>query len=104
MILDAVIEVQSVGTKINCRISKSHPTEYFKKIMEVQLSNLPCVMMHNDDVLIPARVKLGEDIEDARSYVGCGCHEVVLADTEVCTRADTWINLPRILLKSLKVE
>ena len=59
-------------------------------------------MMHNDDVLIPARVKWGQTAEDARWYVGCGCHEIVLANTEVCTRADSWINLPRILLESMR--
>lgn len=101
MILRAAITARSLQTKLNCRISKAHPTEYFEKIMEVQLSGLPCVMMHNDDVLIPARVKLGQQVEDARCYVGCGCHEVVLANTEVCTRADSWISLPRIFLKSL---
>ena len=102
MILQAVIEVRSVGTKINCRISKKHPREYLEKIMEVQLAKLPCVMMHNDDVLIPARVKQGYDIEDARLYVGCGCHEVTLTNTEVCTRADTWISMPRIVMESMR--
>ena len=101
MILQSVIDVRSVGTKINCRISKNHPAAYLEKIAQVFLADLPCLMMHNDDVLIPARVKLGQQLEDARCYVGCGCHEVVLANTEVCTRADTWISLPRILLDSL---
>ena len=101
MILQSVIDVHSVGTKINCRISQNHPVEYLQKIVSVQLSQLPCVMMHNDDVLIPARVKQGQAVEDARCYVGCGCHEVVLANTEVCTRADTWISLPRIFMESM---
>ena len=102
MILQAVMEVRSVGTKINCRISRAHPTAYLEKIAQVFLADLPCVMIHNDDVLISARVKLGQQVEDARCYVGCGCHEVVLANAEVCTRADTWISLPRILLESLR--
>jgi len=104
MILQSVIDVHSVGTKINCRISKNHPVEYLQKIVSVQLSELPCVMMHNDDVLIPARVKQGQAVEDARCYVGCGCHEVVLANTEVCTRADTWISLPRIFMESMRTR
>ena len=102
MILQCVKAVRSIGTKINCRISKNHPKEYLDLIAGVQLANLPCVMMHNDDVLIPARVKQGEAVEDARLYVGCGCHEVVLSNTEVCTRADTWINLPRIFLDTME--
>lgn len=102
MILQAAMDVRSINTKLNCRISKQHPTEYLQKIAEVQLSNLPCVMMHNDDVLIPSRVRCGQDIEDARLYAGGGCHEIVLMNTEVCTRADTWISLPRIFLETLR--
>lgn len=102
LILDAVIQAQAIQTKINCRISKKHPQEYLEKIAMVQLENLPCVMMHNDDVLIPARVRWGQQVEDARRYVGCGCHEVVLAGSEVCTRADSWINLPRLLLDTME--
>lgn len=101
LILDAVINVRSIDTKINCRISKQHPIEFLRKIVAIQLENLPCVMLHNDDVLIPARVKCGQNIEDARMYVGCGCHEIVLSGSEVCTRADSWINLPRILLDTM---
>ncbi len=104
MILRAVMHVRSVNTKINCRISKRHPRAYLDLIAQVQLSNLPCVMMHNDDVLIPARVRQGAAEEDARLYVGCGCHEVVLTNTEVCTRADTWISLPRIFLHTLETN
>lgn len=102
IILRAVMHTRSIGTKINCRISKRHPRAYLDLIAQVQLSNLPCIMMHNDDVLIPARVRQGEAEEDARLYVGCGCHEVVLSNTEVCTRADTWISLPRIFLQTLQ--
>ena len=101
LFLDAVRELRTINTKINCRISRNHPAEYLKKIAELQLTNLPTVMMHNDDVLIPARVRCGQDISDARMYVGGGCHEIVLQGTEVCTRADTWISLPRLLLGTM---
>ena len=104
MILQAAIDTRSLNTKLNCRISKKHPDAYLKKIMAVQLANLPCVMMQNDDVLIPAKVKQGQAVEDARLYVGGGCHEIVLANTEVCTRADTWISLPRILQETLRTK
>ena len=101
LIMEAVMAVRSVNTKINLRISSKHPQEYLEKIAEVQLANLPTIMMHNDDILIPARIRQGQQMEDVCKYVGCGCHEVVLAGSEVCTRADTWINMPRLLLDSM---
>lgn len=101
-LLHAVLTVRPVNTKINCRISSAHPRSYFERIAEVQAANIPVLVMQNDDVLIQARVRCGADIEDARTYVSGGCHEVVLQNTEVNTRADTWINLPRILLDVLE--
>ena len=102
LVLEAVRAVRSVNTKINLRISQKHPEEYFREIARLQLEDLPTIMMHNDDVLIPARIRQGQEIQDVCKYVGCGCHEVVLAGSEVCTRADTWINMPRLLLSSME--
>ena len=102
LILDAVRSVRSVDTKINCRISRGHSPVYLRRIALVQAEDLPTLMMHNDDVLIPARVRQGEAPEDARLYVGGGCHEIVLEGTEVCTRADTWISLPRLVLDAME--
>ena len=102
LVLSAVLGVRSIGTKINCRISKKHPKVFFENIALILLSGLPTVMMHNDDILVAARVRQGQDIEDARLYVGGGCHEIVLQGSEVCTRADTWINLSAILLRTME--
>ena len=102
LILDAVMNVRSINTKINCRISKAHPQEYLEKIAGIQLAAIPTLMMHNDDVLVQSRVNCGQTAEDARMYVGGGCHEIVLQGTEVCTRADTWISLPRLLLGTME--
>lgn len=102
LLLSAVVNVRSVNTKVNCRISKAHPERYLQQLAAVQLENLPTIMLHNDDVLIPSRVKQGQPVEDARLYVGGGCHEIVLQGVEVCTRAETWINLSRILLDCLQ--
>jgi pyruvate-formate lyase len=101
LILKALLEGCYVGTKVNCRISSKHPREYFRKLAEIQTANIPSIVMQNDDVIIAARVKLGQALEDARLYVSGGCHEVVLGGTEVNTRADTWVSLPAILLRSL---
>ncbi len=102
MILDAVALLRTIDTKINCRISKNHPKEFLDKLAKLQMKKLPSFMMHNDDVLIPAKVRYGHKTEDARMYVGGGCHEIVLQGTEVCTRADSWVSLPRILLRTME--
>ena len=102
LILDVELEGRYVNLKLDCRISKSHPRAYLKKIMALQAEGLACIALLNDDVYISARVRQGQDLEDARLYVAGGCHEIVLGGTEVCTRADTWIILPGILMTTLK--
>lgn len=100
-LLKAVRKNAYVNTKINCRVSSRHPREFFEMLADIQTANIPILAIQNDDVIIPARVKCGEEENDARLYVSGGCHEIVLQNTEVNTRADTWINLSRILLDVL---
>lgn len=102
LILEAEEETRTVNLKLDCRVSKAHPIEYTGRLCEMQLQGLACIVLLNDDVYIPARVKKGQDIRDVRRYVAGGCHEIVLGGSEVCTRADTWIGLPRILLDTME--
>ena len=100
-ILKAVLKGRYISTKINCRISSGHPSEYFDLLSEIQLADLAVFVMQNDEVIIPALVKRGIEDMDARLYVGGGCHEILPANTSVCTRADTWISLPRLVLEAI---
>ena len=101
-VLDTLLEGRYVNTKVNCRVSSAHPTAYLQKYAEVQTADIPTIVLQNDDVIIPARVKCGEAEEDARTYVSGGCHEITLQNCEVNHRADTWINLPKQLLETLE--
>ena len=101
-VLHAEMEGRYISTKINCRISSAHPQAYFDLLAAVQTRNLPVIVMQNDETLIASRVRRGQAVEDARLYVSGGCHEIVLANTEVNTRADTWLSLPRVLLDTIK--
>ena len=102
MILEVVGEGKYIGTKINARVSAAHCTEYFKLLADLLLQNVPVLAIHNDDIIIVAHEKYGYSVSDSRLYVSGGCNEIVLANTEVNTRADSWINLPVILLDTMK--
>ena len=102
MILEVVAEGRYIGTKINARVSSAHDTEYFALLADLLLQNVPVLAIHNDDVIIAAHKKYGYAVSDSRLYVSGGCNEIVLANTEVNTRADSWINLPVILLDTMK--
>lgn len=102
MVLECVLENRYIGTKINARISSLHPEEYFERLGSLLLAGITVLAIQNDEVHIAGRVRQGFDIEDARLYVSGGCHETVAANTEVNTRADSWISLPALLLRMLK--
>lgn len=97
ILLDAECEGRYVNTKFDCRISRSHPEEYLRRLCGMQASGLAVMVLMNDETHIAARVRRGQDVHDARLYVAGGCHEIVLGGTEVCTRADTWISPVRVL-------
>ncbi len=101
IIIEAVKEGRYYGTKILGRVSSKHPREYIEELNSILLEKIPVFVYINDDVVIGAEVKHGKDIHDARLYVGGGCHEIVLSGTEVDTRADAWLNMPQVFLKTL---
>jgi formate C-acetyltransferase len=101
MVVEACMENRYIGTKIIARISSKHPGEYFSLLAEFTTSCANILVMPNDDTLIPANRRWNKAMEDARLYAGGGCHEMVLANTEVNTRADSWINLPGLFLKTM---
>ena len=102
MITDAISEGRYIGTKLLARVSSSHTDAYLGKISAILSSELPVVVCQNDDVIIAAHERYGKALRDCRLYVGGGCHETVLANTEVNTRADSWLNMPRLLLKTME--
>lgn len=104
LVFEAAMECRTVNVKLDCRMSPRHPKEYIALACQVQLAHLPILVFMNDDTHIAARVKYGQDEKDARLYVAGGCHEIVLGGTEMCSRADTWLGLPAILMDTLKKQ
>lgn len=101
MIVEACIENKYIGTKIVARISSKHTNEYYSLLGKFIASGANVLVMPNDDTLIPANRRWNKKLKDCRLYIGGGCHEMLLAGTEVNTRSDTWINLPGILMRTL---
>lgn len=101
MVIEACMENRYIGTKIIARISSNHPKEYYELLGSFVASRANILVMPNDDTLIQANLRWNKRLQDARLYIGGGCHEMALAGTEVCTRADNWINVPGVLMRSL---
>jgi pyruvate-formate lyase len=101
MILKAHSEHKLIYPKIHCRISKNSKQEYLDIINREFLHGRNVISFLNDDCLIPAQVKAGKHLKDARRYVAGGCWEVILEGHEHSAGANCYFNLARIMDMSI---
>lgn len=97
LFLRAHREWKLIYPKIHFRYSRQTPAEFLQDACRDFLNGRNTVSFLNDDVLIPAQVKAGKRLEDARNYVAGGCWEVILEGCEHSQGANCYVNLARIL-------
>jgi len=101
MILKAHHDLNLIYPKIHCRISKNSPPEFLDAINRDFVSGRNVISFLNDDGIIPAQVKAGKRLEDARRYVAGGCWEITLEGYEHSAGANCYFNLARIMDMSI---
>jgi trans-4-hydroxy-L-proline dehydratase len=104
MIVEAYKEHRFVDPKLNARISEAHPEEYFDLLAELVACGTNALCMLNDEVIIPANVRMGKAVEDCRLYVSGGCQENVLENTEINSRATIYHNAVQVFLMGFSPE
>lgn len=103
MILEIFEEQELVNPKLQARISHNHSMEYFEKLGKIIAKGKNVLSIFNDEILIPANVRQGKELVDARLYVAGGCQEPLLSETEINCRAYIYVSLPKLLLLILGV-
>ena len=76
--LKAACELKVIDPKINLRVSKTTPLAVFEEATELTKQGLGFPQYANDDVVIPALVRLGYALEDARDYTVAACWEFII--------------------------
>ena len=76
--LKACGELKLVDPKINLRVDKNTPMEIYTLGTELTKAGLGFPQYANDDVVIPALVKWGYELEDARDYSVAACWEFLI--------------------------
>ncbi|MFW9898449.1 MAG: glycyl radical protein [Candidatus Thorarchaeota archaeon] len=83
--MDAAINIKNMTNSFSMRVSSKSSEEYLLKIAEV-FSHTSGPAIFNDEIIIPALVKTGYLLEDARNYGIIGCVEPTgVGDTFGCT-------------------
>lgn len=100
MILDAYTDNKLINPKLNARASSQSPHEYIVRLAALMMSGNNNLVVENDDYIIPMFVRMGLSLQDARTYVGNGCQEVICRN-QVHSRAFVYLNMPKVLLDTL---
>lgn len=97
MILEAYEENGFVNPKIQVRLTTNHPEELLTRCSKMICNGQNVFSFLNDEVIIPAHVKMGKELQDARQYSAGGCQEPILDNCEFNSRAFIYISLPQML-------
>lgn len=103
MIIDAYTENKLINPKLNSRASASSPVQYIGRLAALMRTGNNNLIVENDDYIIPMFQRMGLNPEDARTYVGNGCQEVICRN-QVHSRAFVYINTVQILLDTLRFD
>ncbi len=95
LILEVHRQEGLLNPKPNCRISAAAPAELLTQIAESALAGHNNFALINDDVLIPACVRAGKSLAEARLYVNGGCQETIVEGVEHSAGAYYYFNLAR---------
>ena len=76
--LKACGELKLVDPKINLRVDRTTPLDVYEAGTELTAKGLGFPQYANDDVVIPALVRWGYDLEDARDYSVAACWEFLI--------------------------
>jgi formate C-acetyltransferase len=78
MVLRIACDLELIDPKINLRISPQTDLELLSLASELTRKGLGFPQYSNDDVVIPALVAHGYELEDARDYVVAACWEFII--------------------------
>lgn len=78
MIMEVSKELKLIDPKINLRVDSNTPDDLIELGCELTKCGLGFPQYSNDEVVIPALVKKGYKIEDARNYTVAACWEFII--------------------------
>lgn len=81
--------------KIKARFGSNSPREYLDELNKAVLAGNSAILYQNDDMCIPALVRHGRTLEEARDYIASGCWDIKCNGIEK-PDAGAYVNLLRV--------
>ncbi|MBR1588759.1 MAG: pyruvate formate-lyase, partial [Kiritimatiellae bacterium] len=102
--LKACGELKLVDPKINLRVDKNTPMEIYTLGTELTKAGLGFPQYANDDVVIPALMKWGYELEDARDYSVAACWEFLVPGCGMDINNIDAVSMPSCLDAAMRGE
>lgn len=99
--LKASYENKMIDPKINLRVSKNTPTERFTEASKLTAAGLGFPQYSNDDVVIPALMKLGYEYDDAVNYTVAACWEFIIPNVGTDVANISALSFPEVIDNAL---
>ena len=104
LILEVSRDVRLIDPKINLRVDRNTPVELLELGSELTKCGLGFPQYSNDEVVIPALVKKGYRLEDARDYTVAACWEFVIPGKSMDLVNLAAVSFPHAVDKALRQE
>lgn len=96
MICEASAHTRMMVPWLCVRLNKNTPDEFKIKVAECIRASYGHPKLYNDEAAIPAAMKKGRSLEDARDYAVVGCVEIDCPGKEFGCHDSAYMNLPKI--------
>ena len=100
--LEASEELKLIDPKINLRVSRDTPMEVFEKCTKLTKAGLGFPQYSNDEVVIPALLRLGYEQDDAINYVVAACWEFIVPGVGNDIANIGAVNFPAVADKTIR--
>ena len=96
LFLEAYKNLKAFTTDLSIRIHSKTPAEFLNEALKVFRSTSG-IAFYNDEIIIPAMIKGGYIIKDARNYAIIGCVEPTSQGNTFAATGRMFLNLPGVL-------
>ena len=96
LIMEASLRIAMPAPYISLRLHKDAPEHYWQVATNYVVGGLGFPIV-NDEVLVPAMLRHGRSLEDARDYICSCCYENTIPGREAFHPNASYLNLPLVL-------
>ncbi|HEX2945941.1 MAG TPA: pyruvate formate lyase family protein [Clostridia bacterium] len=93
--LEVYEELKTTDPKLSVRFFQGTPDDFMRRVADIIRNGQTSFVLVNDEAAIPALLKRGKTLEEARSYTLIGCYEPAVEGREIACNMSIKVNLAK---------